>query len=366
MTTSGNHGLQGPELGPDVLDRVEELRRWLNDNPGHRQEPEVRRQLQELLTPSEGKAITLPDWTWPEAEAPNPREWLVRDWLPAGRVALLAGRGGAGKSRLALQLAAGIASGGGDGDAWIDAPEDTLRLGQAIPSTGAPVVYASWEDEEDEFARRLSQMSGSATPWITPDRLGDLHVINLARLGSLWAPIQGRHISTLAELTEVGQLLRRKVEELGARMLIVDPLAAAYAGDENSRGLVRAFVADWDGWGQDFGCAMLIVAHPPKSGADYAGSTDWEGAVRSMWTMREEPWGARPEANGNGRSRVDDTRPLAWRLDLPKRNYSPPQAPLKLEWDSTGGGLRWKANWWDTSNNQVVNGVGEAGYDPAT
>ena len=231
MTTNGNHGLQGPELGPDVLDRVEELRRWLTDNPGHRQEPEVRRQLHDLLTPSEGEPITLPDWTWPLADDPKPREWLVRDWLPAGRVALLAGRGGAGKSRLALQLAAGITSGGGDGDAWIDAPEDTLRLGQSVPSTGAPVVYASWEDEEDEFSRRLSQMSGPSAPWITPDRLANLHVINLARLGALWAPIQGRHIATLAELTEVGRLLRQKVEELGARLLVVDPLAAAYAGD---------------------------------------------------------------------------------------------------------------------------------------
>ena len=364
MTTNGNHGLQGAELGPDVLDRVAEITRWLADNPGHRQEMEVRHRLQDLLAPSDREPITLPDWTWPEAEEPRERQWLVHAWLPAGRVALLAGRGGAGKSRLALQLSAGIASGGGEGDAWIDAPEDTLRLGTAVPSTGVPVVYASWEDEEDEFARRLSQMSGPAAPWVTPDRLAHLHVINLARLGALWAPIQGRHISTLAELTNVGQLLRQKVEELGARLLVVDPLAAAYAGDENSRGLVRAFVADWDGWGQEAGCATLLVAHPPKSGADYAGSTDWEGAVRAMLTMREEPWGVTPVGNGNGRGRVDDTRPLAWKLDLPKRNYSPPQAPLKLEWDTNGGGLRWRADWWD--QEQLATTSGGAIYDPAT
>ena len=364
MTTNGNYGLQGPELGPDVLDRIEEIKRWLADNPGHRQETAVRRGLQALLTPPDGEAITLPDWTWPEAEEPKEREWLVRDWLPAGRVAMLAGRGGAGKSRLALQLAAGIASGGGDGDTWIDSPEETLRLGTAVPSTGASVVYASWEDEEDEFARRLSQMSGPSAPWITPGRLGDLHVINLARLGSLWAPIQGRHIATLAEITEVGQLLRQKVKALGARLLVVDPRAAAYAGDENSRGLVRAFVADWDGWGQEVGCAMLLVAHPPKSGADYAGSTDWDGAVRSMWTMREEPWGVKPAANGNGRSRGDDTRSLAWKLDLPKRNYSPPQSPLKLLWDTAGGTLRWRADWW--GQEQMAGTSGGAIYDPAT
>jgi RecA-family ATPase len=42
---------------------------------------------------------------------PEPRLWLIDDKLPAGRVALLTGEGGAGKSRLALQLAAGVASG---------------------------------------------------------------------------------------------------------------------------------------------------------------------------------------------------------------------------------------------------------------
>ena len=43
---------------------------------------------------------------------PNPPgvDWLIDGWLLWGRVALLAGDGGLGKSRLALRLAAGIAS----------------------------------------------------------------------------------------------------------------------------------------------------------------------------------------------------------------------------------------------------------------
>ena len=90
---------------------------------------------------------------------PQPRQWLVDESLPAGRVALLTGEGGAGKSRLALQLAAGVAS-GGDHREWITSPHGIMRLGNAVPPNGASVVFASWEDEPEEFYRRLHQISG--------------------------------------------------------------------------------------------------------------------------------------------------------------------------------------------------------------
>ena len=41
---------------------------------------------------------------WPD------REWLIPGWLPVGRLGMLSGRGGRGKSRLALQLVARMAA----------------------------------------------------------------------------------------------------------------------------------------------------------------------------------------------------------------------------------------------------------------
>ena len=46
------------------------------------------------------------EWATP----PPARQWLVDGWLPASRIAMLAGRGAAGKSQLALQLAYAITS----------------------------------------------------------------------------------------------------------------------------------------------------------------------------------------------------------------------------------------------------------------
>ena len=55
-------------------------------------------------------------------------EWLVYSWLPWGRVALLAGDGGLGKSRLALRLASGIAAADPDWLGGISTAEGSRRL----------------------------------------------------------------------------------------------------------------------------------------------------------------------------------------------------------------------------------------------
>ena len=231
----------------------------------------------------------------------------VENWLPAGRVSMLTGEGGAGKSRLALQLAAGIVT-GGDGDGgWIDVPIDYLRLGPSV-GDGRPVIFASWEDTEDDFSRRLSEISGPASPWITPDRLKMLKVTDLSGYGPAWGQ---SHPANLPTLTETGQELRSAAENLGAALLILDPVAAAYAGNENDRGQVRQFIANWDAWGRATNCGVLILAHPPKSGAEYSGSTDWNGAVRSRWAMQKVRRGPAP---GKGQQ---DNRSEEWQLSCP-------------------------------------------------
>ena len=206
-----------------------------------------------------------------------------------------------------------------------------MRLGNAVPTDGASVVFASWEDEPEEFYRRLHQISGNAAPWVKPERLENLHIVNLVGEGPVWAPPQGRHISTMAELTVTGERVRLLCERENARLLVLDPLAAAYAADENARGLVRAFVSHWDAWGQANNCAVLIMAHPPKSaGMSYAGSTDWQGAARALWTLQAEI------------DKSTKASPRTWKLEFVKGNYGPRPEPLRLRWDTGGGGLRWE------------------------
>ena len=246
---------------------------------------------------------TQTEWA---AFAPDPLEWIIDGWLPAGRIGILSGQGGRGKSRLALQLAAAMASGRDD---FLGGPPTAYGISRRTILTGAQTaVFASWEDDRHEVGRRLRAL---ATPHASCDTshldgdpfslnlndLGDrLHYVDMAGEGPVWGPGQGAHVSTMADITPAGRRLREYAEEQRAKLLVLDPLAAAFASNENDRGLVRAFLANWDKWGRNNDCAVLIISHPPKTtGAAYSGSTDWEAGPRFMWTLDYD----KPKSNGS-------------------------------------------------------------------
>lgn len=304
------------------------------------------------ITPEDDPDIALATWTAPGGGWPE-REWLIKGWLPVGRLGMLSGRGGRGKSRLVLQLAARMASEPPEaGHVLLDgAKVEGLTPGDA-PNRHpfvlekehcGPVVFASWEDETLEVGRRLAAMAEDGLVEVA--RLKDwLLYLDLRGRGPVWAPGAGRHVLTRASLTPVGHRVRATAEALGARLLVLDSLAGAYASDENVRSLVRAFCADWDAWGTEHGCAVLLVAHPPKrpprSGSstidedtddDFAGSTDWHNAVRWRWSLGNADTGRRRIRKDARDSDTKGEKVSALALACQKSSYGerPPQ-PLFL------------------------------------
>lgn len=162
-------------------------------------------QIAQLLPPD-----PLPLTPLSEIGKPPAREWLIKDWLPRGRIGMLTGAGGRGKSWLALQLAARMATGTGE---WLP------RAGANNPAmrpidAGGPVLYATWEDEPVEFVRRIG--TGQAA------QCKDLHIVDLAGTGPVWGLPVGLSTQARGSLLETGRQLRAAAEQIGAKLLILD------------------------------------------------------------------------------------------------------------------------------------------------
>ena len=251
------------------------------------------------------------DWNF---QAPN-REWLIKDWLPLGRIGLLTGEGEKGKSLLALQLAANMAAGGG---LWLGRGVNEIM--PAVSEGGA--VIANWEDEADEARRRLNWIE-NADRQTTPlaERVGEnLRYLEMAQAGPVW---------TADGLSPIGRQLRDYCEEHGARLLVLDPLINAYGASENANEEAAHFMADWGGWAQEANCTLLLCHHPSKAdkkdkqeGSDHGfrGASAFSAEARFHWQLTDKK---------------ENNEPTITVLKRRKGNYADPKASKEIYLDKS-------------------------------
>ncbi len=199
-------------------------------------------------------------------ETPVPaREWHVPGWIPHRTVTNLSADGGTGKSLLALDLAVATATGAD----WLGLP---VRRGA--------VLYVGAEDDTDEIHRRLSDITQERG--IEFAALEDLHLHCLAGEDAVLAHFDR---DNLIHKTAVWLSLLRHIKRLKPRLLVIDPLADFFGGDEINRPQARQFIQMLAGAALQFDLTVLLISHPSvagmKSGAGTSGSTAWSNSVRS-------------------------------------------------------------------------------------
>jgi KaiC/GvpD/RAD55 family RecA-like ATPase len=275
----------------------------LHDRAAHGDPEEVKAELIERVT-----AIRPKGTQWAELDLrvlelrePEAPRHIIADWLPAGEVTLLAGHGGAGKSLLALHLAACIAL----GRPWCGIATERRR-----------VLYVSAEDRADVLHWRLARIV--AHLGITLEDLGDwLRMIDASAIDAeLMIESDGAPTITPAYTS-----LRAQLRD--AQMLVLDGASDLYGGSEIIRRQVRKYVRalrqliDREG-------AVLLLAHLDKAAARdssatdrYSGSTAWHNSVRSRWALGAEPDGD------------------ALLLTLAKANHARAGAEIRLRWDAS-------------------------------
>lgn len=264
-----------PPTGADI---AESLR---SDSQAQREQ--AGSNIRQLLNPDPVLTNVLTD----HSPNPPPVSWLVKDWMPDATLSVLTGSGGAGKSRIALQLAVAVATGAKhfirtqSGAAMLTGPKAPQLL------AAGPVVFAAWETRLIAWQNRLAAVCGCGAD--RAERIqrlsGQLHYVNMRPAGGLWGAEQGAHTSTTGHWLQGGHALLSYAASAHARLLIIDPLAAAFVQNENDRALVRAFLSALDQWAEDHSCAVLIISHPPKSDSAQSGSTDWRNGVQAVWAL---------------------------------------------------------------------------------
>ncbi len=185
---------------------------------------------------------------------PEPVEWLWTNRIAIGKVTLLAGDPGLGKSPVTL----GIASAVSRGAPWPDAPH-------APQPVGGVVLLSAEDDLADTIRPRL-----------------DAHEADCSRVVAL---------TSLADLTRDIDQLRAAIERTpDCRLVIVDPVSA-YMGkaDSHNNAEVRGMLAPLAALAAEERVAILAVTHLRKGegAALYRamGSLAFVAAARAVWVV---------------------------------------------------------------------------------
>jgi hypothetical protein len=147
----------------------------------------------------------------------RPVQWLVQDRIPLGKVVILDGDPGLGKSTLLLDLAARVTGAGGG----------LFADGTPLGATGNVLIMSAEDDPEDTIRPRL-ELAGA--------RLDRVHFLDEGRVGGTAWPIEiPRHLP----------LIEEQIAAVQARLLVIDPLMAYLAGvDANTDQSVRKALAE--------------------------------------------------------------------------------------------------------------------------
>jgi putative DNA primase/helicase len=220
-------------------------------------------------------------------------DWVWPGWLPAGKLTILAGAAGTGKTTLALGLGAVITTGG----RWPD--------GAASTKVGNVLVWSSEDVADDTLVPRLIA-SGA----------------DLTRCHFIEGIVQHGESVPFDPSQDIPEL-HRAVERIGgAALLIIDPIVSAVAGDMHRANDVRRSLQAVVDFAEAHSCAVIGITHFAKGGAGKApqdrviGSQAFGALARMVLvTAKEEGSSRRVLARAKSNIAPDDGG-VAYSLDL--------------------------------------------------
>ena len=182
--------------------------------------------------------------------------WAWKPFIALGKICLVMGNPGVGKSSAVLAIAAGITNGAMPGETDLTEP--------------ASVIYQTAEDGyADTVKPRLRRFGADCSR---------VHVIDESE----------------CPLSLSDERIEAAIIQTGAKLFIADPLQGFCRGaDMNSVGGIRPLMAKLGAVAERTGCAVVLISHLRKSGGQSAyrglGSIDIYAAARSVLTIGKLP-----------------------------------------------------------------------------
>lgn len=183
-------------------------------------------------------------------------KWLWSERVPVATIAMLAGRGGEGKSTFGLWLAAHLTRGTLPGE-FLGTPRN--------------VLYVAFEDDAGTVIKPRALAAGADTAYI--------HMLTIRR--------EGFALDSAPSLLRDLDLIEAKVEALEAVAVIVDPLSSALNGINRDRSSeVRPALDGIAEMAARTGCTVIAVAHFNKGSGDIrdkiSGSHEYTDRARAV------------------------------------------------------------------------------------
>lgn len=253
--------------GPAAVFAAAQRRGWQN--------PAAMRRAAEIFgrQPLPGHALRMVDISNIEHAAIRPPRFVVERIVPAGHVTLLGGHGGAGKSILALAIAAHVAA----GVPW---------AGLAVE--GGPALYVSLEDPGELVRFRLRRVIAACGLEAT-SVTERLRIVDGTSAGALMTEHASFGTRSLIETPALAEL---RALVCDASLIVVDNASDAFMGNENARVQVRMFLRTLADLSRPYDAAVMLLAHIDKNAArfgsngnSYSGSSAWHNSARSRLAL---------------------------------------------------------------------------------
>lgn len=168
----------------------------------------------------------------------KPITWLWDGWLPAGKLTILAGAAGTGKTTLTLGLAATLTSGG----RWPD--------GTPCRQRGNVLIWSSEDAADDTLVPRLIA-SGA----------------DMSRCHFIEGITENGQSVPFDPAQDILDLYRAVDRIGGVSLLIIDPIVSAVAGDMHKANDVRRSLQAVVDFAEANQCAVVGITHFAKNGA---------------------------------------------------------------------------------------------------